>query len=86
MIVKKKINDKIASISTNINRLNQSKDIIDDLERYASYFRGKNYFNGNDGAQNSLGFQVREKYFKDNLGSDSPNIRIRNQRIYLINH
>ena len=49
----KKIN-KIASNSSEVltynNRLNQSKDRIDDLERYVSYFRGKNYFDGNDGA------------------------------------
>ena len=53
----KKINDKIAANSSEVltynNRLNQSKDRIDDLERYASYFRGKNYF---DGAQNTLVF------------------------------
>ena len=40
----KQINDKIASNSSEVltcnNRLNQSKDAIDDLERYASYFRG----------------------------------------------
>ena len=54
----KEVNDKIASNSSELltynNRLNQSKDRIDDLERYASYFRGKNYFDGNDGAQNTL--------------------------------
>ena len=76
----KKLNDKIASNSSEVltynNRLNQSKDRIDDLERYASYFRGKNYFDGNDGAQNSLVFQVREKYFKNNFGSNSSKIQI----------
>ena len=73
----KKINDKITSNSSEVltcnNRLNQSKHRIDDLERYASYFRGKNYF---DGAQNTLVFQVREKYFKKNFGSDSSKIEI----------
>ena len=54
----------------------QSKDRIDDLERYESYFRGKNYFDGNDGAQNSLVFQVGEKYFKNNFGSDISSIGI----------
>ena len=58
-----KINNKIASNSSEVltynNRINQSKHRIDDLERYASYFRGKNYFDGNDGAQNTLVFQVR---------------------------
>ena len=56
----KKINDKIDSNSSKVltynKRLNQSKDRIDNLERYASYSRGKNYFDGNDGAQNSLVF------------------------------
>ena len=40
-----------------------------------SYFRGKNYFEGNDGAQNSLVFQVKEKYFEDDYGSKSTSIR-----------
>ena len=35
--------------------------MIYDLERYASYFRGKNYFDGNDGAQNTLVFQSKKK-------------------------
>ena len=64
----KKINDKIASNSSEVltykDRLNQVKDRIDDLERYVSYFRGKNYFEGNDGAQNTLIFQTMQKYFK----------------------
>ena len=45
------------------NRLNQSKDRIDDLERYASYFGGKIYFDRNDGAQNTLAFQTMQKHF-----------------------
>ena len=53
----------IASNSSGIliynNRLNQSKDRIDDLERYAFYFRDKNYFDGNDGAQNTVVFQTK---------------------------
>ena len=36
----------------------------------------KNFFEGNDDTQNSLVFQVREKYFKDNSGSDSSSIEI----------
>ena len=28
-----------------------------------SYFRGKNYFEGNDGAQNTLVFQTMQKHF-----------------------
>ena len=50
------------------HKLKQREDIINDLERYASYFRGKNYFDGNDGAQNLLVFQVGEKYFTNNFG------------------
>ena len=76
----KKNNDKIASNSSEVltynNILNQSKRRIDDLERYASCFRGKNYFDGNDGAQNSLVFQVGEKYFKNIFGSNSSKIEI----------
>ena len=45
------------------NRLNQSKDRIDDLERHASYFRGKNYFDGNDGVQNTPVLQTMHKHF-----------------------
>ena len=58
------------------HKLKQREDIINDLERYASYFRGKNYFDGNDGAQNSLVFQVGEKYFKNNFDSNSSKIEI----------
>ena len=43
-------------------RLNQAKDRIDDLERYASSFRSENYFDGNDGAQNTLVFQTMQKH------------------------
>ena len=63
----KKINDKIASNSSGIltynNILNQLKDRLGYLERYASYFRGKNYFDGNDGAENTLVFQTMQKHF-----------------------
>ena len=41
-----------------------------------SYFWGKNYFEGNDGTQILLVFQVREKYFEDNSGSDSSSVEI----------
>ena len=58
------------------HKIQQKEDITNDLERYASYFRGKNYFDGSDGAQNSLVFQVGEKYFKNNFGSNSSKIEI----------
>ena len=45
------------------------------LEKFdAAYFRGKTYFDGNDGLQNSLVFQVGEYYFKNNSGSNSSKI------------
>ena len=69
----KKINDKIASNSSEVltynNKLNQSKNRIDDLERYASYLRDKNYFDRNDGAQNTLVFQTMQKHFNLSNGS-----------------
>ena len=40
------------------------------LEKFnAAYFRGNSYFDGNDGSQNSLVFQVEENYFKNNSSS-----------------
>ena len=42
----------------------------------ATYFKGKSYFDGNDGSRNSLVFQVRKKYFKNNSGSNSSKITI----------
>ena len=45
-----------SEVLTYNSRLNQSKYRIHDLERYAYYFRGKNYFDGNGGAQNMLAF------------------------------
>ena len=42
----------------------------------SSYFLGKNYFEGNEGTQNSLVFQVGEKYIKNNSGSNSFKIEI----------
>ena len=42
----------------------------------SAYFRGKNDFDGNDGIQNSLVFQVGEKYFKNISGSTSCKIGI----------
>ena len=40
-----------------------------------SYFWGKNYFEGDDGTQNSLVFQVKEKYFEDEYDSRSYSIK-----------
>ena len=44
-------------------KLKQREDTIHDLERDASYSRGKNYF-GDDGMQNYSVFQPMYKYFK----------------------
>ena len=46
------------------HKLKQREDAVNDLERVASYFRGKNYFDG-VGTQNYLVFQGVWKYFED---------------------
>ena len=60
----KKNNNKITSncseVLTYNNRLNQAKDRIDKLETIPSYFKGKNYFEGD-----YLVFQGVCKYFMD---------------------
>ena len=48
-------------------KLKQREDTINDLEKVASYFRGKNYFNSDDGTQNYLVFQPMYKYFKTSV-------------------
>ena len=45
------------------SKIKQKVDRIDDLEREASYFRGKDYFD-NDGAQNVLAFRLVFSSFK----------------------
>ena len=45
------------------HKLKQREDTINDLERVASYFRGKNYFDSDDGTQNYLVFQPMYRYF-----------------------
>ena len=63
-----KVDDKIGKNSSDVlsydSRVKQKDDTIHDLERYASYLRGKNYFYGSDGTQNYLVFQGVYKYFK----------------------
>ena len=63
----KKVDDKASANSSNVlsyeHKLKQREDTINDLERDASYFRGKNYF-GDDGMQNYFVFQPMYKYFK----------------------
>ena len=70
----KKISDKVTK--------NKSKHLLVEnelkvLEKFnVPYFRGKNYFGGNDRVQNSLVFQVGERYFKNNSGGNSLKIII----------
>ena len=49
------------------HKLKQRKDTINDLERVASYFRVKNYFDIDDGTQNYLVFQPMYKYFNTSV-------------------
>ena len=76
----KKVDDRASENSSKVlsheHKLKQIEDIINDLERYVSYFRGKNYFDENDGAQNSLVFQIGVKYFENNFGSNRSKIEI----------
>ena len=44
-------------------KLKQREHTINDLERIASYFKGKNYFD-EDGTKNYLVFQGVYKYFE----------------------
>ena len=64
-------------ITSNKSRHLQIENEVKKLQKFdAAYFRGKNYFDGNDGPQNSLVFQVGEKHFKNNFGSNSSKIEI----------
>ena len=62
----KKVDGKVSKNSSNVlsyeYKLKQREDTVNDLERDASYFRGKNYF-GDDGIQNYFVFQYVYKYF-----------------------
>ena len=68
----KKVDDKASESGSKVlsyeHKLKQREDIINDIERVASYFRGKNYFD-EDGTQNYLAFQGVYKYFEDNDAS-----------------
>ena len=64
-------------ITSNKSRHLQIENELKNLQKFdAAYFRGKSYFDGDDGAQNSLVLQVGEKYFKNNSGSNSYKIEI----------
>ena len=68
----KKVDDKVSANNSKVlsyeHKLKQREDTINDLERDASYFRGKNYFD-DDGMQNYFVFQPLYKYFKRVLDS-----------------
>ena len=68
----KKVDDKVSVNSSKVlsyeHKLKQKEDTVNDLERDASYFRGKNYF-GDDGMQNYFVFQPMYKYFKKVIDS-----------------
>ena len=49
------------------HKLKQREDTINDLERVSSYFKGKNYFDSDDGTQNYLVFQPMYKYFNTSV-------------------
>ena len=63
----KKVDDKVCKNSSDIlsykGRLKQKEHTVHDLERYASYLRGKNFF-GHDGTQNYLVFQLMCEHLK----------------------
>ena len=58
----KKVDDKVSENSSKLlsyeHKLKQRKDTINDLEKVDSYFRGKNYFDSDDGTQSYLVFQL----------------------------
>ena len=70
----KKISDRVTK--------NKSKHLLveNELKKLKAFdtscFLGKTYFDGNDGSQSSIVFQVGEKYFKNNSGSNSSKISI----------
>ena len=49
------------------HKLKQREDIINYIERVASYFRRKNYFGSDDGTQNYLAFQPVYKYLNTSV-------------------
>ena len=68
---------KKGRVTSNKSRHLQIENELKKLQKFdAAYFRGKNYFDGNDRAQNSLVFQVGEKYFNNNSGSSSSKIEV----------
>ena len=67
LIKKTEFDVKLKAVSDRVTK-NKSKHLLVEselkkLEKFdAAYFRGKNYFDGNDGTQNCLAFQAVSKY------------------------
>ena len=72
----KKVDDKAGANSSKVlsyeHKLKQRQATRNYLERDASYFRGKNSFDGSDCAQHYLVFQEAYKYFEDGDVSKTP--------------
>ena len=72
LIRKPEFDAKLKSVSDRFS-LNKSKHLLvknelKKLEKFdAAYFRGKNYFDGDNGTQNYLVFQPMYKYFKTSV-------------------
>ena len=68
MVTKTDFDAKLKGISDRVTK-NKSKDLLLDNELKklkefnADYFEGRNYFEGGDGTQNMLVFQVKDEYF-----------------------
>ena len=81
LIRKPEFDFKLKGISDRVTK-NKTKHLLveNELKKLKtlglSYFGGENYFEGNDGTQNSLVFQEGEKYFKVNSGSDNSSIEV----------
>ena len=86
LVTKTDFDAKLKDISDRVAK-NKSRDLLLDNELKklktfnADYFEGKNYFEGGDGTQNMLVFQVKDKYFgRNNLG----NIPLGNLKVILM--
>ena len=73
LVTKIDFDAKLKDISDRVTK-NKSKDLLLDNELKklktfdTDYFEGKNYFEGDDGTQNTLVFQVKSIYFRHDTG------------------
>ena len=66
----KKVDDEASKNSSKVlsyEHKSKQKDTINDLESVTSYFRGRYYFDSDDGTQNYLVFQPMYKYFETSV-------------------